>query len=252
MSAAKSVVKILDLDSCVVLLRNENAPLSAPEIAKRAWNIKSLSKGRKEEVLSALDQLVQQSKIFEWPAQGARRIFSAQPLRESVAAALLEALDEQPLAPNKAVAPVRKRLRLISARDALEQIKAAAAGLVAANKICTLAVSGRAFVYVSFGWLERLLPQARHDSDDSILNAVRRLESESGNYVRVDHLRKTPETRRLLDDIVVRLADAGKLVLARYDGSRNLPDEERVKYVESPEGDLFIAVASPRAETHGA
>jgi hypothetical protein len=50
---------------------------------------------------------------------------------------------------------------------------------------------------------------------------------------------------------VIHLADTRQLVLARYDGPRPVPDEEKWNYVEDDKGELFIGVALPRIEKAG-
>ena len=79
-----------------------------------------------------------------------------------------------------------------------------------------------------------------------IVAAVTRLQPGPGNYVRVDQLRQSPETRRLFDTAVIALADQGNLELAPYGGPRPEAEEERSRYVEDATGQLFIGVALPR------
>jgi hypothetical protein len=54
--------------------------------------------------------------------------------------------------------------------------------------------------------------------------------------------------RAAFDTAVIHLADKRQLVLARYDGPRPVPDEEKWEYVEDDRGELFIGVALPRIE----
>lgn len=181
-------------------------------------------------------------------------MFCRRTLRDAVEDAFLQALEQQPLTPARAGAAVRKSLRRISAGLALQEIKAAAPGLLSARQVHTIGVNRQVFVYVGTRWLEKLLPQQPVNASrgEGILTALQRLQPGPGNYVRIDHLRAAPEVRLRLDQEVVQLAEAGKLILGRYDGPRPVPDEEKGNYIEDQNGELFIAIALPRPEAAGA
>jgi hypothetical protein len=66
--------------------------------------------------------------------------------------------------------------------------------------------------------------------------------------VRIDHLRNAPELLNPVDRAAIDLAEKGRLVLARYDGPRPVADEDKWRYIEDEQGDLFIGLAIRRVQ----
>jgi hypothetical protein len=204
----------------------------------------------------------EQLGVYSWPKHGSSWIYCNRSLRTCIEEALLRALDREPLTAPKAAKAVRKALKYISETLALAEVKAAARELVASQQIVPVAPNRQCVMYLSRNWMagQAVPPSAAvpasgtvspsgNGSVSSLIPAiVERLQPGPGNYVRVGLLRNAPEIRGLVDSAVIQLADAGKLVLARYDGPRPVPDPDKWIYVEDERGDLFIGVALPRIE----
>jgi hypothetical protein len=191
--------------------------------------------------------------IYVWPKFRNSPLFCSRPLALCVEQALLRALDEEPLSVIKAGSAVKKALRYVSEKHILKEIRVLLPRQTASGAIVRLATGRQSAIYLSRNWMAR---QARADGGESALAsiipaAIARLQSGPGNYVRVDHLRLAPEIRAVLDKEVIRLADAGKLVLGRYDGPLPVPADYEWTYIEDERGDLFAGVALPRdSEAH--
>jgi hypothetical protein len=188
--------------------------------------------------------------IHMWPKYGVSQVYCSRPLRACAEEALLRALEREPLTLPKGATAVRKALRLISEARALSEVRAATRDLAAAKQLLLFAATRQSPILVSWVWLKA---QAPADSASAMLETVlpgvvQRLQPGVGNFVRVDRLRNSPEIRAFLDRAVIHLADTRALVLARYDGPRPVPDEEKCDYVEDQSGELFIGVALPRRE----
>ncbi len=188
--------------------------------------------------------------MFPWPDYGKSKVFGNQPLANAVSDALVKALDAGPLTAAQAAAPVSKLLQRVSQGRALAELKPVARQLVEAKRILFVAPNKQTVVYFSFPYLQRLLPaRATAPSiQEAILSAIENLQSETGNYVRIDHLRNAPEFRKPLDAAALALARAGKVVLGRYDGPRPVPEENKSSYIEDERGELYIGIALPRGE----
>ena len=188
--------------------------------------------------------------IHMWPKYGTSQVYCSRPLRSCLEVALLRALEREPLTVPKGAKAVRKALRLISETRALSEVRAAGRDLAATKRLLLFAATRQSPVFVSWVWLKA---QAPADSPSAMLESVlpgvvQRLQPGPGNFVRVDRLRNAPEVRAVLDRAVIRLADARQLVLARYDGPRPVPDNEKSDYLEDERGELFAGVALPRME----
>ncbi len=241
------------VDACMAVVRQSAAPMTAAEIGAACLGKKPTAKFNAT-LVAELSRLPAESGVHEWPKNGRSRIFCGRSFRVCVEEALLQALAEQPLTVAQAAKPVAKILRRASQAAALKEIKAAAPALVSANRILAFAINRQSVVYFSFAWLERLLPARPSASalSEAIREGVLQLQSGAGNYVRVDRLRNTSAIRRAVDRAAIELADAGKLILTRYDGPKPVPDTEKTNYIEDAGGDLFIGVALPRSEEAGA
>lgn len=223
------------IDACIALLKQSAAPLTVSEIAGSCGKKKNPKFNK--QLAHELTRISADSGIYEWPKRGSSRIFCSRPLREQVEAAFMNALAEEPLTAAKAAKRVSKALPRISEKTALKEIKSLAPLLISAQRILAFPVNRQSAPYFSFAWLERLVlsrspePQLSDFMAAAILEGVRQLQSGAGNYVRVDHLRNTPLVRRIFDKAAIDSADAGKLVLARYDGPRPVPDDAKANYV---------------------
>jgi hypothetical protein len=186
----------------------------------------------------------------EWPRHRGSRIFWNRPFRNSLEEAFGRALDIEALTVPRAAKPVSKLLHRVSANRALAELKIVAPQLAAEKRVLQVALNRQFVVYLSFAYLERLIPARGADVSipDAILAAVERLQPGPGNYVRIDHLRNTPELRKPVDDAAIALSEQGKLVLARYDGPRPVPEGDKWNYIEDERHELFIGAALPRGE----
>jgi hypothetical protein len=191
--------------------------------------------------------------IHAWPKYGRSQVYCGRPLRACAEEALLGALEREPLTVPKAAKAVRKALRFISEARALAEVRVAGRDLAAAKQVLQFAATRQSPIYVSWVWLKAQGPadSSSQSLERTLPGVVQRLQPGASNYVRVDRLRNTPEVRTVLDQSVIHLADTRQLVLARYDGPRPVPDEEKWNYVEDDKGELFIGVALPRIEKAG-
>jgi hypothetical protein len=191
-------------------------------------------------------------EIHVWPEFNRSARFCSRSLSECVEVALLEALEVKPLTVSQAVAPVKKVLKYVSDATALKEIKRLLPRLASSGRAVKFAANRQTVIYLSGGWMASHSgqPEQRKDTAiaSAILQAVARLESGRGNYVRVDHLRLSPELQAVVDEEIIGLAGRGRLVLGRYDGPRPVPDDQRWIYVEDAAGALFIGMALPRPE----
>jgi hypothetical protein len=188
--------------------------------------------------------------IYAWPKYGASQVYCSRPLRPCVEEALLRALEREPLTiPNGAKA-VRKALRFVGEKRALAEVRAAGRDLAATKQLLVFAATRQSPIFVSWAWLKAQAPgELSSETLERALPAVvQRLQPGAANYVRVDRLRNAAEVRAAFDKAVINLADKRQLVLARYDGPRPVPDDEKWGYVEDDRGELFIGVALPRLE----
>jgi hypothetical protein len=188
--------------------------------------------------------------IRAWPKYGASQVYCSRPLRACVEEALLRALEREPLTIPKGAKAVRKALRLVGEKRCSAEVRAAGRDLAASKQLLVFAATRQSPIFVSWAWLKAQAPSQlpSHSLETTLLGVVRRLQPGAGNYVRVDRLRNAPEVRAALDRAAIQLADKRELVLARYDGPRPVPDEEKWEYVEDDRGELFIGVALPRIE----
>jgi hypothetical protein len=247
---SKQPVDASAIQASIDLIAKSNAPLTLAEIVNHAAPGRKSSSVFKSQLANELGGRTAEPGVYEWPAYSRTRIFCGRTVQAAVEAEFLRALAGQPLTAPKAAPIVSKALRRISTEQVLKAIKPAISRLVSERSVYSFAANRQSVVFFSFLWLEGLLAERKvdHPAADIILEAVRELQPGHGNYVRVDHLRAARPVRHLVDDVVIELADAGKLVLARYDGSHQIPDSERIEYIEDKQGELFIGVALPRSE----
>jgi hypothetical protein len=238
-------------DACLNAIQKATKPISLSEIGAACLG-RTKPNAKLEEVLK---QLVGRAVIHEWPSYRRSQIFGSRPLRSAVEDAFVAALDDAPLTIAKAAKPVSRVLGRVSEERVLAELRGLAPKLAASRKIMQVPVNRQSVVYISMNYLGRIVPAkaATNPTENMIIAAVNviiaavtRLQPGPGNYVRVDQLRQSPETRRLFDTAVIALADQSKLVLAPYGGPRPVTDEERSRYVEDGAGHLFIAI--PRHE----
>ncbi len=231
------------------VLERAPAPMKVAKIAE-ALGLKANSAKAKRfpgELRKLLAEQPESPGIYVWPKYGPSQVYCGRPLRSCVEEALLRVLDTEPLTVAKAVEAVRKALRLLSEKPALTEVRAAARELASSKRIVAIFLNRQTAKYLSHAWMARQIPPAARDTPIAAMipAIVERLQTARGNYVRVDRLRNAPELRGLVDRAVIQLADAGELVLARYDGPR--PDEDKEwLYVKDNDGERFIGVALPR------
>jgi hypothetical protein len=185
--------------------------------------------------------------IYVWPEFRRSPLFCSRPLAACVEEALLKALDEEPLTVTKAVLAVKKALRKVPEKHIVKEIKVLLPRQTQSGVVIRLPV-GQSAIYLSRNWMA---DKGKVDGGDSALTSlirqvIARLQSISGTYVRIDHLRNAPELCAVLNRTLIELADAGELVLSRYDGPRPVPEENKWIYVEDEAGELFIGVALTR------
>ena len=229
-------------DACLNAIQKATKPISLSEIGAACLG-RSKPNAKLEEVLK---QLVGRAVIHEWPTYRKSRLFDGRPLRSAVESAFVAVLDDAPLTIAQAAKPVRDVLNRVSEKSVLSELRGVAPKLAAARKIIQVPVNRQTVVYMSVPYLGRIVPAKPAATEQTIIDAVTRLQPGPGNYVRVDQLRQSADVRGLIDATVIALADQSKLVLAPYGGPRPVTDEERSRYVEDGAGHLFIAI--PRHE----
>lgn len=227
------------------------APVTVSQIAKKVAKAAKLS--RKEALLKNLPRelaaaLRLESGIHEWPAYRKSPQFSRRSLADVVEEAVLQALAARPLTESQAgdtvkahrvsVARIRKELKLVLPR------------MAATGKVFRYAVNRQAILYFSRQWMaSQAGAEGRGDELPALIaRVIERLQSGPGNYVRVDRLRAAPEVRAVVDRAVIRLAEAGELILDPYEGPRPVPADEEWAYIEDQRGNLFLGVALPRRQ----
>jgi hypothetical protein len=188
--------------------------------------------------------------IYAWPKYGASQVYCSRPLRSCVEEALLVALEREPQTIPKAAKAVRKALRFVGEKRASGEVRAAGRDLATSKQLLVFAATRQSPIFVSWAWLKAQAPGELSPGtlERALPAVVQRLQPGAGNYVRADRLRNAAEVRAVFDKAVIHLADNRQLVLARYDGPRPVPDEEKWEYVEDDRGELFIGVALPRIE----
>jgi hypothetical protein len=233
-------------DACLDAIQKATKPITLSEIGAACLG---LSKPNAK-LVGVLKRLADRAVIHEWPSYRRSQIFSSRPLGSAVEDAFVAALDDAPLTIVKAAKPVSRALGRVSEESVLAELRGVAPKLAASRKIMQVPVNRQSVVYISMTYLGRIVPAkaAPNPPENMIIAAVTRLQPGPGNYVRVDQLRQSPETRRFFDTAVVALADQGHLELAPYGGPRPGTDEERLRYVEDAAGQLFIGVAVPRSK----
>jgi hypothetical protein len=232
--------------ACIRAIQQAKKPMTVVEIGAAC-----LIRGKPTEKLAGpLDELSASALIHEWPKYRNTRIFWNRPLRSAVDEAFIAVLDSAPLTVPKAAKPVSKLLQRASESSVLSELKLVAPRLAATHRIMHVAVNRQSVVYLSFAYVGRLLPGRGPETsiETTVVEAVKRLQSGPGNFVRIDHLRNAPELRGILDATVIRLAEKGELVLGRYDGPRPVPEEDKWNYVEDERAELFIGAAVPRGK----
>jgi hypothetical protein len=190
-------------------------------------------------------------EIQAWPRFGNNAVYCSRPLSACVEEGLLRALDDEPLTVVKAGKAVKKMVPYVSEARALKEVRGLLPRLAASGRIVRLAANRQSVMYLSLTWMAK---QVRADiADDPLASVipavVARLQSVSGTYVRIDHLRNAPELRTVVDKAILRLADSSDLVLARYDGPLPVAEDQKANYVEDGSGELFIGVALPLVST---
>lgn len=235
------------LQAVKAALREAAAPMTIAQIRMAVRGRVQLP-GEADLRREILEVLAEEPGIYAWPEYGGSPRYWTRPLGQCVEQSLLAALEEGPLTVANAWRAVRKALRYLSERHALNEVRSALPRLASCGRIVRIAINRQSSIYLSRGWIAKLtLSGAAPDGLAAVIpGVVERLESGPGNYVRVDHLRHAPEICRAFDRSIIALADAGRLVLGAYDGPRPVPPEERWIYVEDDHQELFIAVALPR------
>lgn len=240
--------------ACRSALQLAGTPLTLPQLAAAMQGGKKPTPKFTQELLERLRTLPKESGIFEWPKRGQSILFSDVSLRAATEDAFLTALAKQPLTVGQAAKPVSKLLRKVSEKRALVELRVAAPSLAAQKRVLQIAVNRQTVVYLSFAYLgnlqsqERAQPETKAVISTGILHAVARLQSGPGNYVGVDLLRHASELVEIIDNAALSLAMDAKLILARYDGPRPIPDDEKWCYIHDERGEIYIGAAIPREE----
>jgi hypothetical protein len=187
--------------------------------------------------------------IHQWPSYRRSHIFGSRPLRSAVEDAFVAALEDAPLTVPGAAKPVSKIIGRVSEDSVLTELRGVAPKLASAHRIVQVPVGRQSVVYMSVPYLGRIVPtKPTIAAEQSILDAITRLQPGAGNYVTADQLRHSAELRRFIDSAVIALAGQGKLVLAPYGGPRPETDAERWQHVADTAGQLFVGIALPRKE----
>ena len=230
-------------DACTTAIQQADEPMTVAKIATAVLGRDKPSAN----LTKALDDLSASALIHEWPTYRSTRNFWNRPFRSALEDAFIAALDEGPLTVPKAAKPVSKLLRRVSEITSLSELRGVAPRLAVENRIAQVAVNRQSIIYFSYGYLGRLMPERASATsiEGMVLETVKRLQSGPGDLVRIDHLRNTPELRGVLDNAAIQLSNHGTLILTRYGGARPVPDEEKWKYIEDNQGNLFIGIALP-------
>lgn len=188
-------------------------------------------------------------EVFVWPDYKGSPLYFGRSFRVCLEENLLTVLDEAPLTVAGAGKAVRKVLRCLSEKRAIAETGVVLPQLVASGKIVRVAINRQTAIYLGRGWIAKQAQSGPNkDALASIIpSVVAHLQSVSGTYARVDHLRRAAEICAIEDRAILQLADSGTLVLAKYDGPRPVPDDQKWIYVEDQRGELFIGVAISRA-----
>lgn len=231
---------------CLAKIQAASKPISLSEISAACLGRPKSNAG----LVEALKQLTDRAAIHEWPSYRTSRIFSRRPLRSAVEDAFVAVLDAAPLTIAKAAKPVSQALGRISEDRVLTELRVAAPKLAGARKVVQVPISRQSVVYLSLSYIGRLVPakSAPDTIEQSVVAAVKALETGSGNFVPVEELRKSRALRDIVDAAVISLADQGRLILGHYGGPRPESDEEKSRYLEDEKGQLVIGIAIPREE----
>src|SRR5262245_3555211 len=232
--------------ACLTAIQSASKPMSLAEIGAACL-------GRSKpnaKLVEALKQLTGRAEIHEWPSYRRSQIFSNRSLQSAVEDAFVAALDEAPLTIAKAAKPVSQALGRVSEDSVLAELRGLAPKLARARKVMQVPVNRQSVVYISISYLGRLVP-AKTGADtieQLIVATVKGLQSGIGNFVSVEELRKSRALRDFVDSAIISLASKCKLILGPYGGPRPESDEEKSRYLEDQNGQLFIGIAIPRNE----
>jgi len=240
------------LEAAQAAVRQSAGPMTVAQIRSAVKRDMKIPRGDRF-AAEIREGLPGQAGIHLWPAFRGSPLFYSRSLAECVKEALLRALEEEPLNVTKVAQAVKKALKCVSETQVVKELRVLLPQMSAAGVIVRLAVGRQPGIYLSRSWMAK---QARAEGGEGgdgtlkavILEAVARMESGPGNYVRVDKLRMAPEIRTLFDRAAVDLARAGRLVLGRYQGPLPVPENEEWVYIRADAGDLFLGVALPRNE----
>lgn len=249
----------LDLLSSVrAVLEASGTPMKPSEIRKALSGMEKLPSQKTfgSALRKVLEAQPEYPGIKIWPKHGASSVYCARDLGEVLAESFLEALNQGPLTIAQAAKAVSKSLRVLSVARAYTELKIVAREMALANRIHQISPNRQVVMYLSYAWAAKLVAEPISSSipkdpiGQLLPGILERLQPGQGNYVRVDHLRNTPELRGFVDRAVIQLADAGLLALAAYDGPRSIPDEEKWNYVEDGRGELYIGIALRERSTN--
>lgn len=235
------------LQAAKAALLRSSSPLNIGQIRTAIGTntkVPALASFRKE-IQKALSS---ETGVFVWPEYKGSTLYFGRSFRICLEENLLAALDEAPSTATGAGKAVRKVLRCLGEERAIAETRIVLSQLAASAKIVRVAINRQTVVYLGRSWIAKQAQAgAGKDTLASIIpGVVAHLQSISGTYARVDHLRHAAEICAAEDKAILQLADSGTLVLARYDGPRPVPDDQKWIYVEDQSGELFIGVALSR------
>jgi hypothetical protein len=241
------------LETATRVIQRSATPLSLSQIGTAVLRERKIP-GRKQftaGLRASLPTLASLPGIYRWPDFRRSQMFCGRPLAECVEESLLRALAAEPLTAKKAGGAVKKALKVVPETRVLKEVNGLLARLAASGAVKRVAANRQAVIYLGSDWMREQVggPAATQNPlKPAILDAIARLQSGRGNYVRVDHLRLAPPLRAAFDAAVLELAESGSAMLTRYNGPRPVAEEDKWLYVEDAAGELFIGVALPREQ----
>ena len=236
--------------ACASIVRRSAAPVTVAEVRRALRGTSFAFAARRDpEVQEILVRAAREGRLQLWPAASRRRQprFAATAFAGLVAESLAEVLAEAPATPAECVRRVRKRLSRERGSHVEEEVRRQLRLLPAGGELLAIK-AGRSTVILSRRWMARQAEPAE-PLEGIVEAAVREIESAPGNYVMVSKLRGAAVLQDAVDVTILRLASAGRLVLAGYDGPWPIPGERQADVILDGPTRAYVAVARPREES---